>query len=763
MDADVGAAAASCQVRQHQLDLFAAQESLRVKEEELSKALSDKEILEARIASFANEMIDLRQAAGPTANLISKLKEDARNAQLSERSVREELRVMKEGIKPKQKEPVLLELQIKETKAASTQTAADTRKFWAQASQTDNVHISSIDSQADAVKMRGAIESYRGMMQEKDHTIELQTGEIKSKNELIQMYIDSSSAQLDKYQAKHVALERALEERSMIIGKLKAEIDTMEKRLREVERSKLPHADPQVAPAGTAPDAAVLGRQGSVLPAAAAGSDPDVEAETQLRRLANQNQRIVQDYQHVVDQYKQEQAKAEELRYEVQRQKSITDLLMHSGNDSAERRSSAELSDFCLHFCSRALQLIREVCGVLGAKEGPFTQAEASELLEQGKQPDSAKISFEKLLQALLSLLKSKWSAIADVMATLQQTRQEATELAKEQATINFSQLVGASRLAEVHKVLASATPPRKMPKTMQERYEEQKGRWERRKEQIRQERSACITRCLDSFMKVVEVNFKLPLATSIPASPPQSARAVVYSTLLDLNHVSTSAELNFRARVSPPPQRVVHTSVYTLPIPAPAASSDSSYRLRLNSAAAERYAGQTVLSARGQGRSGVLDGAAGRNGAITSRDGNSRHSDAMEGSIPQPGHADGLGAFSGWTPGSAGNGLHSARTPAKASLWAKEHGKDRGTGQDPTRVYVPLTGLPSSAGPVQSWRSRVDARLPASARHPERSDLYQSPRNMWKLHNEGIKDSSLPSGNRENGVHVVKLLPFLL
>jgi DNA repair exonuclease SbcCD ATPase subunit len=91
------------QVRQHQMDLFAAQELLRTREEELSKIQSEKEILEGRISGFANEMKELRQAAGPTANLISKLREDAKIAQDNERAIREELQAMKDAEQAKLK------------------------------------------------------------------------------------------------------------------------------------------------------------------------------------------------------------------------------------------------------------------------------------------------------------------------------------------------------------------------------------------------------------------------------------------------------------------------------------------------------------------------------------------------------------------------------------------------------------------------------------------------------------------------------------
>jgi hypothetical protein len=73
-----------------------------------------------------------------------------------------------------------------------------------------------------------------------------------------------------------------------------------------------------------------------------------------------------------------------------------------------------------------------------------------SALLEQSKKAETAKLSFEKILQALLSLLKNKWATIEYVIVTLQQTRQEVKELATEPATINFSQLVGATSLAEM-------------------------------------------------------------------------------------------------------------------------------------------------------------------------------------------------------------------------------------------------------------------------------------------------------------------------
>jgi hypothetical protein len=120
-----------------------------------------------------------------------------------------------------------------------------------------------------------------------------------------------------------------------------------------------------------------------------------------------------------------------------------------------------------------------------------------------------AKLSFEKILQALLSLLKNKWATIEYVIVTLQQTRQEVAE----PATINFSQLVSATSLAEMMQKalrLSAALQPQKMPRTMQEQYEEQHDRWEQRKVQIRQQRTACLTQCFDSVM--VEVNEKLQL-----------------------------------------------------------------------------------------------------------------------------------------------------------------------------------------------------------------------------------------------------------
>ena len=757
------------QVRQHQLDLFAAQETLRVKEEELSKALSDKEILEARIASFANEMIDLRQAAGPTANLISKLKEDARNAQLNERTVREELRAMREAFKPQQKQPTLFQLNIKDVAAVSTQTAADNRAFCAQGVQTDDVHFSSANSQSEAVMMKVAIEGYKEMMQEKDQKIELQASEIKAKGELIQIYVDSSSAQLDKYQAKHVALERALEEKSAIISKLKAEIDAMEKRLKEVE-ANLASSKPDL----DRPEA--LKKQDSLVLA----PETELEAETQLRRLATQNQKIVQDYKHVVDQYKQERAVAEELRSEMQRQKSLTDLL----SNTSGRVGTADTIEVCVHMCGRGMELLREVCGILGVREGPISPGEAAVLMQQARLIESAKPAFEKIAQALISVIKAEWSTIADVMATLQQARHEASALAKEKASISFSQLVGASRLAEVHKALAAATPAKKMPKTMQERYEEQRGRWERRKAQIQQERSACIARCLDSFMKVVEVNFKMPFTASLP-SPPHSARALVYSTLLDVGHAPSGVEQSYRARVSPPPQRVVHTSVYTLPIPDVATTPDWSNRPRLNSALAERYSAHQVFSARGQTRGG--DPTLQRSGAMTARLSTGLPL-SEESAVALKSVDDGSGGNALWPRVSnwTGGAVRPARisSTSKSGFLSGNFDSRTGLGQavNNARVYVPLAGTSSSAG--SGLRGRTEAQVPATARPPDRIDADPNPRRgRWSLRDRPVgglgskagREQGARDGGQEEvglnvkeksvqaGVHVVKLLPFLL
>jgi hypothetical protein len=718
------------QVRQHQLDLFAAQESLRVTEEELSKALSVKEILEARIAGFANEMVDLRQAAGPTANLISRLKEDTRNAQLSERSVREELRAVKEGIKPKQKEPFM---QINEIQSVSVQTIPDPRTFWA---NTDD------DTQTEAAKMREAMEGYRERIQarEKDETVDLLTGD--------------------------VALE------SVTISKLKAEIDTMEKKLHQVEQWT------ELEMAASLEDMAVPQcRQGS----GAAGNDAtetNPEAEIQLRRLATQNRKIVRNYQHVIDQYKKEHAKAQEFRNEVQRH----------GTGSGDAGLSA-------YFCSRALQLVREVCGLFEIKDGPFTASEASALLEQSKQAEMAKSSFEKILQALLSLLKNKWANIADVIVTLQQTRQEVKELATEQATINFSQLVGATRLAEMQKALSSALPPRKMPRTMQERYEEQRDRWEQRKVQIRQQRTACMTRCFDSVMKVVEVNDKLQLATlmSAASSSQHSVRAVVHSTLLD-HHASIGSDQNFRALASPPPQRVVNTFVYTLPIPAVSQSApDTFYRLHLNSAAAERLAGPQALSARGQTRSRDLDHEKRRNRAMTARDSNASTAryggqggiqlDRLEGSNSSGARRVGTltarsSGWPGWAPASTGIEVPStaaaARKSGKTFLWMGARntstGKDRATNlsgsvqdQDCNHDPAAIVGFSFSAGLGQSWRSLAGVQEQI-ARVPEKSEAKANCRRMRREDSKhSMHDNGARTASNGYGVHVVKLLPFLL
>jgi hypothetical protein len=722
------------QVRQHQLDLFAAQEMLRFKEEELSKALSEKEILAARIASFASEMIDLRQAAGPTANLISKLKEDARSAQHNERTLREELRAMKEGAGPK-----LAPLEAGGlAREAGTQTRAP--RCDDQAAQTDDVRLAGAGAQADAARMKAAMEGLRGAVLEKERTIEAQAEEMRCKQGLIQMYIDSSSAQLDRCQAKHVELQRAVEERGLIVDTLRAEMDAMEGLLKEVEQSGEgldSDSDAQAAFTVTG----VLKRQDSV----PAGVKLGAEAEEQLLRLSTQNQRMVHGYRHAVDRYRREHARTEELLREVQ--------LLRSGDPAG-----TEAAELCQHYCGRALQLARDIVNdALGVKDVLFSPAQAAAVMEQGRRPQTAKAAFEGVLQSLVSAVRTRWAGIADVVATLQQTRHEASELAHETAAINFSQLVGATRHAELTRALATAAPAKAVPKTMQERYEAQRGRWERRKAQIQEERSAGISRCLDSFMKVVEVNLKLPPAASLPA-PPHSARAVVYSTLLDLNHTPTAAEQSYRSRVSPSPQRVVHTSVYTLPMPPSVASPDNPLRLRLNSAtaaAAERHTGH-LHSARSHTRSRGTDPAdhhGHTGGAVTARE----RSDAADA------RASESAASTPGASGSNGSPARPGRITLKSSQWTAEGG---GYGEhEQSRIHLPLSGLPATAG--TSWRDRMEARLPSTARNSERLDM--EPRRPWGvgLGRVGRKESGRDRGRdhegRESSVHVVKLLPFLL
>jgi chromosome segregation ATPase len=143
----------------------------------------------------------------------------------------------------------------------------------------------------------------------KDSEIESLGRDLAAKQELIQMYIDSASAQHDKMQAKNQELKQALEDRDSLVEKLAAEIDAMERRLAEMGSA---------GPEGPQP-APELAKAASV-------------GEAQLQRLASQNHKIVTDFRQAVDRYRDGQQGFRSI-VTVSRTRVQTDVRCHEDRD----------------------------------------------------------------------------------------------------------------------------------------------------------------------------------------------------------------------------------------------------------------------------------------------------------------------------------------------------------------------------------------------------------------------------------------------
>lgn len=617
-------------IRALQGEVFQEQENVRKREQEVVAVQAEKSKVEERMQDMVGEMVDLRQAAGPTAGMISKLKKDLEQSHESEAGLRKELQQLRSSWNkavplPEPHTPsAATEPEIrrapgpgpKEFKDESAQTQSDNSTLEQRLAELDKERQETKEKLSD---LKIALAKAEHVIKKQDANLdELEQTKFENRKKISEM-----GAKLESQFQETQDLKAAAVDNSKKMSEHRATIQRQQKKIEEMLQTNDKQRQVIEQLSSQSPSS-----RGSlpVLKFEASETAPIIQdASESTKRLVNQLLKTVEDLeaekaereaQESVRKSEQEQegggggppmspgspstdriskavsfiknlprapsdrffedkamqtdpqdpppapvqlppppslegdAAAEALAAVVGRVWRFHEEVVQAVLPTAVRPSlSPELAEQLLQLPAGALTPVSvssamdpSAPGTPGATDTPGRPIGTAVRPLIARPPLDAAFAVANadafIASALASVEGYLTRAVAapgvrEVVQAVVQTNVRTEEIRQEEVALKMEQLVKTHRHVEMKRVIKKELKPPQVPRAiaaMEARHAQRQAKWEAKKARLKEERAQTIMQTMDAMLRVVNVNFKVPVRPGVY----KSMRGVVYSSLLE-------------------------------------------------------------------------------------------------------------------------------------------------------------------------------------------------------------------------------------
>ena len=185
----------------------------------------------------------------------------------------------------------------------------------------------------------------------------------------------------------------------------------------------------------------------------------------------------------------------------------------------------------CKRICENAWKFHQQVVQhVIGSGQSNIDMRYVQSILNQHTiSPEDTSEFVGILFEAITEYLSVEWN---ESMSKMRSMLHAADDLKDEYAGESIRRLVTAKRHSEFKRELRQYTTPKLTPalKRIEAKFKEQQAKWEKKKAFFKEKKARAILQCMESFMRVVTVNFKVQIAPGVI----QDIKGHMYSSLVD-------------------------------------------------------------------------------------------------------------------------------------------------------------------------------------------------------------------------------------
>ena len=185
----------------------------------------------------------------------------------------------------------------------------------------------------------------------------------------------------------------------------------------------------------------------------------------------------------------------------------------------------------CKRICENAWKFHQQVVEhVIGSGQSNIDMRYVESTLNQPFiSPEDTRKFVGILFEAITEYLSVEWN---ESMSKMRSMLHAADDLKDEFAGESIRRLVTAKRHSEFKRELRQYTTPKLTPalKRIEAKFKEQQAKWEKKKAFFKEKKARAILQCMESFMRVVKVNFKVQIAPGVI----QDIKGHMYSSLVD-------------------------------------------------------------------------------------------------------------------------------------------------------------------------------------------------------------------------------------